>query len=186
MTPWVMTVTGRKINPFNVQSSEIDIEEMAHGLSNINRFIGNTTVPINVAWHSVWVSRLCGIGVAGLQGLIHDGSEYLLGDMNHWVKNTPDLAPFRGYEDSAQRTVYRAFNCPEEMLPQVRFADTLMVRVEGEFTWGPNWNHVPGYGPLTSGERELVRGWHPLDAVGSKHAFVARYFELKGRVAGDR
>lgn len=186
MTPWIRTVKGRLINPLDVRVSDIDIEDMAHGLAKFNRFSGNTRRPIDVAYHSVWVSRLASMfapeedrAMAALQGLVHDGSEYILGDVSKWLKRSPIMREFRRAEDEAQETIYTLFGCPLQMLPSVKAADDLMVRVEAEDTWGPNWSEVEGYGPLNLTQKALVEDWNPPDSwEGSYEAFMAAYREL--------
>lgn len=180
MTPWLTTFTGQRLNPLLPRTEDIRVEDMAHAFANINRFNGHPREPINLAVHSVWVSRLCGNGIAGKQGLFHDGSEYLLGDVTKWLKQTDAMAGYRAAEDVVQNIVYDAFGCPRVMLPEVKAADTLMVRVEGEYAWGPNWSDVQGYGPLTAAERMSVANWHPMPWRAAKDLFIIRYQELYG------
>lgn len=192
VAPWIRTVTGRKINPLDVRIVDLDIEEMAHGLANVNRFTGNTREPLNVAQHSVYVSRLAEVFYAqtsvafsraaqrevALQGLVHDGSDYILNDISKWLKHSEVCAAFREAEDAAQTVVYRWAGVPSTMHPCVKRADDFMVRVEAEFAWGPFWSDVPGYGPLTDEERAPARDWHPWSWQKSKHAFLDRFNEL--------
>jgi hypothetical protein len=185
VTPAIKTLSGRRINPLDVRLEDINIHDLAHGLSMINRFNGNTRRPIDVAYHSVWVSRLAAMFApegrqfqAALQGLFHDGSDYIMGDVTKWLKRTETMRGFREYEDAAQRVVYMKFGCELEMLPEVKAADDLMVRVEAEDTWGPNWSIVDGYGPLNETQRALVEGWNPFSWGTSREAFLAAYREL--------
>lgn len=179
MTPWLLTYSGRRVNPMAPTEDDICIEDMAHAMANINRFNGHPKTPINLACHSLWVSKLCGEGVAGRQGLLHDGSEYLLGDVTKWLKHSDAMAGYRVVEDYVQAVIYAAFDCPLKDLDIVKWADTLMVRVEGEYAWGPHWSNVEGYGPLTDEERLPVAGWRPLDWQTAKHAFLDRYEEVR-------
>ncbi len=39
---WLQTYTGRKVQPFNLKESDIDIIDIAHQLSCIARFLGAT------------------------------------------------------------------------------------------------------------------------------------------------
>lgn len=191
MTPWIKTYSGKSINPLDVRVSDIDIHDMAHGLSKFNRFCGNTRRPIDVAYHSVWVSKLAAIfappgqeSISALQGLVHDGSEYILGDVTKWLKRTPMMKEYRKCEDEAQEAVYLAFGCPVEMFAWVKAADDFMVRVEAEDTWGPNWSRVEGYGPLNLTQRALVEDWDPpSNWKGSFDAFMATYEALSKEVA---
>ncbi len=61
------------------------ISELAHSLSQINRWTGWADYPISVAQHSVFVSLLVRPELA-LHGLLHDAHECLTGDINTPVK----------------------------------------------------------------------------------------------------
>lgn len=59
---------------------------MAAGLAKLHRWGGNTTVPITVAQHSVlvrdiFIRRNPDLRGAAIYPLLHDGHEYLLGDL---------------------------------------------------------------------------------------------------------
>lgn len=176
---WVITLGGVRLNPMELRDEEIHVIEVAHALANINRFNGHSRYPINVAQHSVCVSRLCGAGVPGRQGLFHDASEYLLGDITKWLKHTAAFDAYREVEDHVQAVLYRHFACPPEMLPPVREADVLMCRVEAEWAWGPHWSDVPGYGPLTEAERARIGPWEPWTWSLAKWEFLKRYEEVR-------
>lgn len=184
---WILSRSGRRINVFDVRSEDILIDDMASGLAKHNRFNGNTSRPIDVAYHSIWVSRVAAMFCANdarrqsaaIQGLLHDGSDYIMGDVTKWLKHSPAMAEFRRVEDECQATIYRAFGCPTDMMPEVKAADSLMVRVEAEDTWGPNWSFVDGYGPLNPTQRALVEGWDPpSDWRMSYTLFLAEYAKL--------
>jgi len=185
MTAWIRTRRGKLIEPLNLRQEDVDVEEMAWALSNINRFNGHARYPINVAHHSVWVSRLAEVFTAedkrthARQGLFHDGSEFVLGDVTKWLKRTPEFAAYREAEDRSQAVIYRATNCPIEMLGMVKTADDLMVRVEGEYSWGPNWSSVPGYGPMSPTQRAFVEEWEPWDSRRSFDMFMRRHEEVR-------
>lgn len=75
-----MTRTGKKFRPFNPRIEDIDIEDIAHALSNICRFNGHVNQFYSVAEHSILVSVLCPDELK-LKGLLHDAAEAYLGDV---------------------------------------------------------------------------------------------------------
>ncbi len=130
MKPFITTYTGQKVNPLDLQISDICIEDIAHHLACINRFVGGLKIPINVAQHSVYVSRLLIGTTYELQGLLHDSPEYVLGDLSKWVKQTREMTEFRNAEDRIWKTICNVFNIEIELSPLVKQADDLMVRCE--------------------------------------------------------
>lgn len=152
MKPVIRTFTGKIINPFELSESDIDIEDIAHSLSLINRFNGHTRFPMNVAQHSLAVSKLCHPKFA-LQGLLHDAAEAYTGDVSKWIKGTPEFAAFREIEDHNQWLIYKKFGCSTDQHETVSLADRQMVLFEGQQGFGKDFvvNH-PDYTPLSSDE----------------------------------
>lgn len=73
------TVSGRRVDLVAPDWRDIDLGDIARGLSQINRFAGQTRRPISVAEHSLVVRKLCAAGLR-LAGLLHDGHEAYFGD----------------------------------------------------------------------------------------------------------
>lgn len=184
MTPKIHTFSRQWVNPLDVLAGDLRIEDIAHALALINRFVGHTREPISVAQHCIWVSYLCG-RVHALQGLIHDAPEAYVGDVSKWLKHSDEMTPFRAVEDRIQRTIYRHFGCAEETHVQVEYADRLMVRFEGMMGYGSDWlvNH-PAYPPLTPGEIDLVhnatgKNWNFWDWRRAEREFLDRFEEVR-------
>lgn len=173
MKPLILTYTRKHINPLDIQQEDIDILDIAHALSNCNRFAGQSTRPISVAQHSVYVSRVVEAMLNSsskasdtpsapeivrllrdfdrqylLQALLHDASEAYLGDMTKWVKASSELAGFRAIEQTLQERIYAVFGCPVKTSCIVETADRLMLRFEGvkafsEKTWAQWRKNLP-------------------------------------------
>lgn len=202
IAPMITTFTGRFINLAAFTEDDVDVRDVAHHLACMNRFVGAAPQPLNVALHSVYVSRLAvakalqltvGAGMSagpsparlqalGLQGLVHDGSEAFLGEITKWLKRHESFAAYRALEEQIQSTIYRRFGCDTTMDKLVKWADTLMCRVEGWWAFGADWpgaRYAPNkYGPLTADEQALVGAWAPLDWATSERAFLDRYTEV--------
>ena len=54
----IPTYTGKVFDPFNPDPNNIDIEDIAHHLSNLCRFVGSTFRFYSVAEHSLMISHL--------------------------------------------------------------------------------------------------------------------------------
>lgn len=95
---WMQTISGRKFFPTDIKKSEFHICDIAHALSQLNRFGGHARFPYSVAQHSVLVSEIVeelgGHLDTILLGLMHDATEAYLVDVPSPIK--PLL---RGYKD---------------------------------------------------------------------------------------
>lgn len=175
MNPFITTYTGKKVNPLMLQLEDVCIEDIAHSLACVNRFNGHVRVPISVAQHSVWVSKLS--GPFGMEGLLHDAAEAYLGDMTKWVKEAPGMHGHVAIERRAQDVICSMFGIPPEMPEIVKWADKLTVRFEHEVGFGYP-SSVPGYGILTRPERARMVGWGPMSWQEAESAFLLQYQDL--------
>lgn len=94
-TPWMELSSGGSY-AFGVDRPDVPGTEknffpvdLAHALSQINRFNGHSAFPYSVAQHSVLVSDMLAFcPVAALAGLMHDAHEALVGDLVKPFKQT--------------------------------------------------------------------------------------------------
>lgn len=173
----ITTYTGKDVDPFDFQPDDISIIDIAHSLSCVNRFGGHAIRPINVAQHSVFVSRLCS-RENKLQGLLHDASEAYLGDITRWLKRSEVFHKYRSLETYVQAVIFKKYGCPLEMNREVIDADNLMVRFEGRKAFG-NGLSVPEdqreFLLLTLEERNRVGCWNFWDWRISKDVFLKEF-----------
>lgn len=202
MKPSITTYTARSVNPLEINPSDVCLEDVAHHLACINRFVGAVPIPISVAQHSVYVSRVvevfwqhrgatdAEILAAAKQGLFHDGSEAYLGDVSKWVKADPSMKFYREAEHRAQIAIYEAFGCLWTKHPELERADRLMVRFEAWQAWGDRcdmWKR-PTHPRPTPEEMKIVGKWQPWSWKASREAFLTRYrelYNLRSEIASD-
>ncbi len=104
---WQKMLSGRRLDLLDPTPMDIEIEDIAHGLSFVARWNGQTLgdFAYSVAEHSLLVETLFGRidPKAGakwrLAALLHDAPEYVIGDMISPVKNA--VGP--GYDDLDKR-----------------------------------------------------------------------------------
>lgn len=77
---WIITYTGKRFYPLDPRPEDIDIEDIAHALSLVNRFTGHTRFPYSVAEHSIECSRYVTDGQY-LGALLHDAAEAYVNDL---------------------------------------------------------------------------------------------------------
>ena len=82
-------LSGRRLDLLDPSPLDIEIEDIAHGLARVARWNGQTTGEhaFSVAQHSLVVEEICGHLRPDLDprwrlaALLHDASEYVIGDM---------------------------------------------------------------------------------------------------------
>lgn len=99
---WMQTFTGKAFYPLDPRPDEIDAEDIAHALSMICRYGGQSRYFYSVAEHSVhvseWVESVAGPYDA-LWALLHDAPEAYIGDMVRPIKRLPQMQVYRDADD---------------------------------------------------------------------------------------
>lgn len=110
---WRQTFHGSKFWPMDPRAEEINVEDLAHHLSTINRFGGSAREPYSVAQHLVMASHLVPLPLQ-FETLMHDGAEGLMGaDVIRPVKRSGLLGIlWEDAESRCQRAVHEAFGLP--------------------------------------------------------------------------
>ena len=86
---WQRMISGRRLDLLDPSPFDVEIEDIAHGLSRVARWNGQTRGDhaFSVAEHSVVVLEIVDHLYPGLPHdlrlatLLHDASEYVIGDM---------------------------------------------------------------------------------------------------------
>ena len=173
---WIETYTGRRFYVLDPRPLDVDIKDIAHALSLLCRFTGHTREFYSVAQHSILVSRVCDREDA-LSGLLHDGSEAYLADINSPLKHSPAMVRYRTAERHVQAAVEEHFNLPK-MPSSVKLADKRLLVTEKRDLMAatPDWEAFAGVEPLAG----RIVPWAPQIA---EMAFLSRFHELTHPVA---
>jgi uncharacterized protein len=183
--PYLQTVSGRRVNPFDPDPEQIVIGDIARALANQCRFGGHCRVFYSVAQHSVIVSEIverCGGDAEdAFAALMHDAGEAYLGDMPHPIKHRSPLgAAFRAAEEHLEGAIRDRFAIRPDV-PEIKRADRALLATERRAfsaeTW--HWPELDGVEPL---DLELT-AWSPDEAAA---AFTRRYDELDARRQAPR
>lgn len=132
--------SGRDVDPCDVQVADIDINDVAHHLSNICRFTGAVHSFYSVAQHSCVVAVILAIHNLPRRiqfaGIMHDTPEYLLNDCGTPLKKR--LPEYRYYEDKAWPLFVERFQISDSYLTQrfVKAADEIAYRLEARILQG--------------------------------------------------
>lgn len=176
----IQTLTGNIVNPLNFKADSITLEELAHSLACQNRFFGHARFPISIAQHAVSVSLLA--RGSEMQGLHHDDSEAVLGDVNKWLKQSDCFRDYRILEDEIQTALYLKFGCQTITSNAVTIADKFAVRCEMVFAFGSNFTSIaPGYGPPSPEELDRfisITGFRKMEWNEAKYLYLERHHSL--------
>ncbi len=186
---WQLMLSGRRLDLLDPSPLDIEIEDIAHGLSRLARWNGQTAGQwaFSVAQHCLLVEDIVGRLKPNLQGswrlaaLLHDASEYVIGDLISPFKAAVGL-DYKDFEARLQRAVHIRFGLPA-ILPAasaklVKRADRAAAYIEA--------TGLAGFGVRQA--RVLFgrpRGIDGIDIVArpaeeAKDRFLARFRELSG------
>ena len=169
--PWIQTYLGIRYNPTNPIKETIQIEDIAHSLSNQCRFSGHCNKFYSVAQHSVLVSLHCDKKDA-LWGLLHDASEAYLVDIPAPLKRSGKFDIYKEYEKLNMKAICERFNLSIEEPESIAKADKVLLATEARdllLNLRKDWVCVEP--PLS----EKIEPWAPEIA---KQKFLSRFYEL--------
>lgn len=122
---WIETYTGRNFWPLAPRVKDLDIEDIAHSLSNLCRYTGHTVSFYSVAQHCVLASSYSKFP---RWALMHDAAEAYLGDLSKPVKR---LVPqFSEAEDRILELVAQKWGLEWPMPDEVHVVDRRMFSTE--------------------------------------------------------
>jgi len=134
-------LSGRRLDLLDPAPLDIEIEDIAHGLSFVARWNGQTRgeFPYSVAEHSLLVEQFFGqIAPKApvrwrLAALLHDGPEYVIGDMISPVKAA--VGPgYKAMDHRLMQAIHIRFGLPAEVRKtikaQIKRADRISAWLE--------------------------------------------------------
>jgi hypothetical protein len=125
---WTQTWSGVAVDLDDPDPRTILVQDMAHQLARINRFNGATRFPYSVAQHSVLCALAAPAGFS-LEALMHDGHEYVFGDLASPVKALIGPA-CKAAEERIQKAVAWKWRLPFPTSEEVKETDVRMLWTE--------------------------------------------------------
>lgn len=112
-------LSGRRLDLLDPSPMDIEIEDIAHGLARVARWNGQTVGEhaFSVAQHSVVVEEICVHIQPDLEprwrlaALLHDASEYVIGDMISPFKAALGL-DYKIFEEKLETAIHIRFGIP--------------------------------------------------------------------------
>lgn len=170
------TATGKLVFPLDLDVEDVDIEDIAHALSNLCRYGGHCRKFYSVAQHSVEVSNHC-LKRDAFAGLLHDASEAYLVDLPRPVKVF--MSDYRIAEERVQRTIAEKYGINWPFPPSIHEADTRMLVTEMRDLM----SHYINEAKIAKPYKENIIPMTPSQA---KKAFMNRYQELSNGIYRQR
>jgi len=132
-------LSGRKLDILSPSPFDIEIEDIALGLSRVTRWNGQTTgkYPYSVAQHSILVEELFNIQYPNLDkkwnlaALLHDAPEYVIGDLITPFKYALNNS-YRFVEDNLMKSIFLRFGLPA-ILP--KHIETKIKKIDKALAW---------------------------------------------------
>ncbi|KKW09802.1 MAG: hypothetical protein UY48_C0053G0004 [Candidatus Gottesmanbacteria bacterium GW2011_GWB1_49_7] len=167
--PYIQTYSGKFFYVNDPRPEEIDVQDIAHALSQNCRFNGHVPHYYSVAEHSVIVSRMVPPEDA-LWGLLHDASEAYLPDVPRPFKG--ELVNFKEIENRILMAIIENFGLTWPMPKSVHYVDSHIVATEANQLWGRTLDWTKHFDSMPSVN---VYSWNSDRA---KKEFLARFEEL--------
>ena len=183
---WQRMLSGRRLDLADPSPFDVEIEDIAHGLARVARWNGQTLGDhaFSVAQHCLVVLDLVDALEGGkaaadlrLAALLHDGPEYVIGDM---------ISPFKGLLGDGYRTIEARLAAAIHLRHQlpaalpaatnkaIKQADTISAYFEATQLAGfteREAGELFGTPPATLADMQLV----PMSAVDAEAAFLTAH-----------
>ena len=181
---WQRMLSGRRLDLLDPSPFDIEIEDIAHGLSRVSRWNGQTLGEhsFSVAQHSVLVLDIfCAKepqspATDQLHALLHDAPEYVIGDLISPFKTAVGM-DYKSLERKLEHAVHLRFGLKADPGPdlhkRIKVADITAAYWEATLLAGFDLAEAEViFGNRPSGNApELV----PLSAVDAKSLFMSRF-----------
>ena len=126
---WMRTVSGWRVDVLHPRVEDVDLEDIAHGLSMQCRYNGHVPRFYSVAQHSLAVAEL----VPDPNALLHDAAEAYLGDVIRPVKRALLSSGYARMESAFMEVIRRALavRAPSpELVERIHVADQRVLARE--------------------------------------------------------
>lgn len=188
---WQRMLSGRRLDLLDPSPLDVEIEDIAHGLSRVARWNGQTcgANPFSVAEHSLLVESLMRRAAPKLDvrwqlaALLHDAPEYVIGDLISPFKAMVG-GDYKALENRLLGAVHLRFGLPVD-IPQtaakaIKRADQAAAWFEATQLAGFTEQEAKQYfSKPRMTDADSIR-LSPLPPDQAKQAFLKRFSDLSG------
>ena len=186
---WQRMLSGRRLNILNPSPVDVEIDDIAHGLSFLARWNGQTIgdFPFSVAQHSILVERLFSDSFPNAEkkwkmaSLLHDSAEYVISDMISPLKNHLG-SQYENLDIMLTRAIHLRFGIPAELPNKIKkgikMADKNAAWLEARNLAGFSLNEtisIFGKFDNTEIEEDYIK---PKNPMVTRELFLEKFYEL--------
>jgi hypothetical protein len=192
---WQRMLSGRRLDLLTPDPADIEIADIAHGLARVARWNGQTAGPhaLSVAQHCLLVEAIAGAREPGwparwrLAALLHDGPEYVIGDLISPFKAAIGL-DYKAFETRLLAAIHARFGLPEALpgpvTAAIKGADRIAAYFEATRLAGFGAEEANRFFGAPPALPEPVQGelasLTPLATADAESRFLARFAALGG------
>src|SRR5262245_33945661 len=186
-------VSGRRRDRLGPSPKDIEIEDIAHGLARVARWNGQTIGDhaFSVAQHALLVEEIAIIMFPDLTrrwrlaALLHDASEYVIGDLISPFKSAIGL-DYKAFETRLLEAIHRRFglppSLPERINLAIKMADRIAAYYEATELAGFTEAEASRYFGVPRGVpkplRDRLEALHAVPIAAAQAEFLERFEEL--------
>jgi len=187
---WQRMLSGRRLDLLDPSSSDIAIEDIAHGLARVARWNGQTVGDhaFSVAQHALLVEEILSAVEPGIEGrwrlaaLLHDAPEYVIGDLISPFKAAVGL-DYKAFEARLLDAIHHRFGLPSALPASVagaiKNADRIAAYHEATLLAGFTQDEADRYfgkpAQLPDALRRIMAQLHGQPTATAQAAFLARF-----------
>ena len=191
---WQRMLSGRRLDLLDPSPMDIEIEDIAHGLARVARWNGQTIGEhaFSVAQHSVVVEEIVAHIKPDVEprwrlaALLHDASEYVIGDMISPFKAALGV-DYRTFEERLETAIHVRFGLPAkvpaEIKKLIKQADRACAFFEATQLAG--FTHEESLAFFDAPPRGYSLAIEPLPPAAAQERYLQRYAVLS-EAAGYR
>ncbi|MCV6546177.1 MAG: HD family hydrolase [Cohaesibacter sp.] len=190
---WQRMLSGRRLDLLDPSPFDIEIEDIAHGLARVARWNGQTigNAPFSVAQHSLIVEQILDHlyddlpAHERLMALLHDGPEYVIGDMISPFK-TAIGTDYKKIEERLEVAIHLRFGLPAHpcarLKKQIKKADRISAYFEAIHLAGFEMDEAADLFGRPSAITAQCLDFTPWDTQKAETTFLDRFAQLAAHI----
>lgn len=186
---WQRMLSGRRLDLLDPSPLDVEIEDIAHGLSRVARWNGQTSGanPFSVAEHSLLVERVMHRAAPKLNrrwqlaALLHDAPEYVIGDLISPFKAMVG-GDYKSLENRLLGAIHQRFglpiDIPQSAIKAIKRADQTAAWFEATQLAGFTDDEARQYFTPPRNAEPSDIALSPMSPTEAKEAYLQRFSEL--------